>query len=109
MLVKLIEYTEEINGNKYLVFGSTDKNKEVLKKYTELWDKIKNLIKCNSIEKINDKAGEYRKGFMKIKFNLDDNFPLNKILKLHNLTIVVKSVFQEYNKYYATTASTVTT
>ena len=37
------------NGNEYLVFASTDKNKEVLTKYTELWDQIKNLI-----EKIND-------------------------------------------------------
>ena len=37
---------------------------------------------------------------MKIKFNSDDNLPLNKILKLHNLTIVVRSVFQEDKKYY---------
>ena len=33
------------NGNKYLTFASTDKNKEVLKKYTELWDEIKYLMK----------------------------------------------------------------
>ena len=37
---------------------------------------------------------------MKIKFNSDDNLPLNKILKLHNLTIVVRSVFQEDKKHY---------
>ena len=37
---------------------------------------------------------------MKIKFNSDDDVPLNKILKLHNLTIVLKSVFQEDNKCY---------
>ena len=37
---------------------------------------------------------------MKIKFNSDDNLPLNKVLKLHNSTIVVRSVFQEDNKYY---------
>ena len=36
---------EEKNGNKYLVFDSTDKNKKVLKKYTALWDRIKNLLK----------------------------------------------------------------
>ena len=30
------EYIEEKNGNKYLVFASTDKNKEVLEKYTEI-------------------------------------------------------------------------
>ena len=37
---------------------------------------------------------------MKIKFNLDDNLPLNKILKAHYVTIVVRSVFQENNRYY---------
>ena len=31
---KVDGHTEQKNGNKYLVFGSTDKNKEVLKKYT---------------------------------------------------------------------------
>ena len=35
---------EEKNGNKYLNFGSTDKNKELLIKYTKLWDGIKNSI-----------------------------------------------------------------
>ena len=44
------EYIEEKNWNKYLVFASADKNKEVLEKYTEIWDKTKSLIK-----KISDK------------------------------------------------------
>ena len=51
---KLYGYIKEENGNKCLTLVSTDKNKEVLIKYTELWNKIKNLIKRNSI-----KAGEY--------------------------------------------------
>ena len=34
----------------------------------------------NLIEKINGRLGEYEKDFMKIKFNSDDNLPLNKIL-----------------------------
>ena len=38
---------------------------------------------------------------MTIKFNSADNLPLNKIIKLHNLTRVVRSVFQEDNKYYS--------
>ena len=33
------------SGSKYLAFDSTDKNKEVLKKYTELWDGIKMELK----------------------------------------------------------------
>ena len=37
---------------------------------------------------------------MKIKFNPDDNLPLNKILKLHMLTVIVRSIFEEDSKYY---------
>ena len=38
---------------------------------------------------------------MKIKYDLDNNLPLNKILKLHNLTRVLRSIFQEGKKYYS--------
>ena len=42
------------------------KTKKYQKRYKELWDGIK-----NEIETINgDKAGEYEKGFVKIKFDL---------------------------------------
>ena len=92
---KVDEYLQEKNGNKYLILLSTDKNKEVLKKYTELWDKIKNLIK-----KINNKSSEYGKDFSKIKLNSDDNLPLNKILKIHNMAIFIRSIFHKDNKYY---------
>ena len=37
---------------------------------------------------------------MKIKFNFDDNSPLNEMLKLHMLTVVVRSLFEEDVKYY---------
>ena len=37
---------------------------------------------------------------MKIKFNSDDDSPLNKILKLYIITIIVRSVFEEDDKYY---------
>ena len=37
---------------------------------------------------------------MKIKLNSDDDLPLNKIRELHMLTIIVRSVFEEYGKYY---------
>ena len=39
------EYIEEKNGNKYLVFDSVDENKELLKKYNDVWNGIKNEIK----------------------------------------------------------------
>ena len=88
-------YIEESNGNKYLTLVFNDKNKEILIKYAELWNKIKILIKTT-----NSKPDEYEKGFIKIKFNSDGDLPLGKILSLHNMTIVVRSAFQEDNKYY---------
>ena len=93
---KVDGYIKEKNGNEFLTLVSTGKNKEVLIKYTELWNKFKNLVPCNSI-----KAGEYEKYFMKIKFNSDENFSLNKMLKIHNMTIVIISVFQEDGKYHS--------
>ena len=36
MIGEVIGHIEENNGNKYLIFDSTDENKEILKKYKEL-------------------------------------------------------------------------
>ena len=64
------------------------------KKYIELWNGIKNKIAV-----INDgKSGEYEKDFMKIKFDTDDDLPLNKTLKLHNMTIIIGFLFD--GKFY---------
>ena len=94
-------YIKEKNGNKYLVFDSANENNEVLKKYNELWDGIKNEIKTIYGGKTSKgSSAEYDKDFMKIKFNSDDNLPLNKTLKLHNMTIVIRSVFEEHGKFY---------
>ena len=91
-------HIEESNGNKYLIFSSSDKNKEVLTKCTELLDEMKYLIQT-----INDsKVVEYGKDFMEIRFEWEDNLPF-RILKLHMLTVIVKSVFEEDGKYYPET------
>ena len=39
-------YIEEKSVNKYLIFDSTNENKELLKKYTDVWNEIKNEIKA---------------------------------------------------------------
>ena len=89
-------YIEEKNGNKYLVFDSTSENKEVLKKYADTWDRIKNKIKA-----INDtKENYYEKDYMKIKFNSVDELPLNKPLKFHAMTILFRFIFEEDGKLY---------
>ena len=44
-------YIEEKGVNKYLVFDSTDKNKELLKKYNDVFNGIRHKIKeVNSVE-----------------------------------------------------------
>ena len=68
----------------------------MLEKYTNLWDKIKYHIPTINA----GKSGEYEKGYMKIKFNSDDDLPLNKIVKLGMLTITVRFNFEEDGKYY---------
>ena len=97
---KVDGHIKERNGNKYLVFDSTDENK-VLHKYTELWDGSKNDIEtinggeCNLVRK-----GKYDKYFMKVNFSMDGNLPLNKILKFHQLTIIVRCISEEEGKFY---------
>ena len=79
LIVELDGFIEEIEGSIYLNIALTDSNEDVLIRYTEVWEGIK-----EQIEKINNGlVGEYGKDYKKIKFNSDDNLPLNKILKFH--------------------------
>ena len=73
------EYIEEKVVNKYSIFDSTDENKELLKKHNDVWNGIRDKIK----EVLSDEC-DYEKDYMKIKFNSDDNLPLNKPLKFPN-------------------------
>ena len=88
-------YIEEKGENKYLILDSTDENKELLKKYNDVWNGIK-----NKIEEVSSGECDYEKDYMKIKFNSDDDLPLNKQLKFHNMTITIRSVFEEDGKLY---------
>ena len=67
-------YVEEKNRNKYLIFYSADENKEVLKKYADVWDGIKNKIKAINVGEEND----YGKDYMKIRFGSDNDLPLKR-------------------------------
>ena len=89
-------YIEEKNGTKYLIFDdSVNENKALLK------NKQMVGMKLNKIKTINGvKENNYEKDYMKIKFNSDDNLPLNKLLKFHAMTIIIWSVFEEGGKLY---------
>ena len=81
---------EEKNENKYLIFDSTDENKELLKKYLDVWSGIK-----NKIEAISNRECDFEKDYVLIKFNSDDDLLLNKPLKFHMMTIIIRSVYEE--------------
>ena len=84
-----VDILKKKSGNKYLIFDdSVDKNKKVIKKYTEVWDGIKNKIKAIRGDKENDNQKDY----MKIKFNSDDDLPLK--------IAIIRSVFEEDGKLY---------
>ena len=102
-------YIKEKDVNKYLIFDSIklqlmklhsielhliDKNKDLLKKYN-VFNGIRDKIKD-----INNDDCDYEKDYIKIKFNPDDNLPLNKPLNFHNMTITIRSVFEEDGKLY---------
>ena len=38
---------------------------------------------------------------MKIKFDLDDELPLNETIEIKSMIIIVRSAFHENNKYYS--------
>ena len=51
----------------------TDESKDLLRKYKELWHKIKDLIRS-----ITNNSDKYDEKCMKIKFNSDNNLSLKK-------------------------------
>ena len=88
-------YIEEKGVNKYLVFDSVDENKELLKKCNDVFNG-----NMDKIKKVSNDDCDYEKDYMKIKFNSDDNLPLKKPLKFHNMAITIRSVFEEDGKLY---------
>ena len=52
------------------------------------------------IKEISKDECDYEKGYMKIKFNSDDYLLLNNPLEFHNMTITIRSAFEEDGKLY---------
>ena len=57
--------------------------------YTKIWDEIKNQIETIS----GGESIKYKKDFMKIRFDSDDDLHLG-------IPVVIIAVFQNDNKYY---------
>ena len=51
-------------------------------------------------KKISSDECDHENDYMKIKVNSDDNLPLNRQLNFHNMTITIRSIFEEDGKLY---------
>ena len=88
-------YIKEDWTHKYLIFDSKDEIKKLLKRYDDVFNGL-----IDKIKKIDDDWLEYTKDYMKIKFNSDDNLPLNKPLRFYQMNITITCVINEDNKLY---------
>ena len=97
MIDKTIGHFEEKSENKYLILDGVNENKEVSKKYEEVSEGVKKEIETiNVCKKI-----EYGKDHMKIRLKSNDDLSLNKPIKLRLLTIIIRCVISEDDKFYS--------
>ena len=95
MINRIKDHFEKVDGDKYLILGS--ENGDIMQKHQEVFDEIKEIIK-----KVNyySQPVKYDDNSLKIKFNTDDNIPLNKIIYVPTITIIIRSGTQKDGKYY---------
>ena len=95
MINKIKGHFEEVDRNKYLIISS--ENGDVMQKYQEVFDRIKEIIK-----KINNYSYsvKYDGDYMNIKYNTNYNILLNKIIYFPTITITIRSVTRKDEKYY---------
>ena len=85
---KIKGHSEEVDGDKYLIINS--ENSDIMQKYQEVFNGIKNY----------NQPTKYDDNYMKIKFNTDDNIPVNEIIYFLTITIIIRSVTKKDDKYY---------
>ena len=64
-------------------------------KFANIWKSIR-----ASIEENTDDIVQYDKDYMKIKFESNDNLPTANIINMHQVTIIIRLVFQKCNKLH---------
>ena len=93
MINRIKGHFEELDGDKYIIISS--ENGDIMQKYQEVFDG-KEINK-----KINDYSYpiKFDDTYMKLKFNTDDNITLNKIIYFPTITIIIRSVTKQDDKY----------
>ena len=72
-----------------IIFGDAD----ILRKFANIWKSIR-----ASIEENTDDIVQYDKDYIKIKFESNDNLPTVNITNMHQVTIMIRLVFQKGKK-----------
>ena len=76
----------------YLItFGDAD----VLRNFANFWKSIRAKTEENT-----NGIVQYDKDYMKIKFESNDNLPIDNIVNMHQVTIIIRSVFAQNGKFY---------
>ena len=74
-----------------IIFGDAD----VLRKFANIQKSIRAKIEENTGGIV-----QYDKDYMKIKFESNDNLPIDNIVNMHQVTIIIRSVFAQNGKFY---------
>ena len=74
-----------------IVFGDAD----VLRKFANIWKSIRAKIEENTGGIV-----QYDKDYMKIKFESNDKLPIDNIVNMHQVTIIIRSIFAQNGKFY---------
>ena len=53
------------------------------------------------IRSITKNSDEYDEKYLKIKYDLNDDLALKETIEIYNMTIFVRAIFNENNKYYS--------
>ena len=67
-----------------IIFGDAD----VSRKFSNIWKSIRAKIEENT------------KITMKLKFESNDNLPIDNVVNMHQVTIIIRSLFAQNNKFY---------
>ena len=85
-------YFEQNDDHKYLTMIFTSKSQKMM--YMRIWEEIKKVI--NEV----DEFSNYDKSYDLISCDTDDILSLNSIINIYSITIIIKSVFKDNNKFY---------
>ena len=74
-----------------IIFGDAD----VLRNFANFWKSIRAKTEENT-----NGIVQYDKDYMKIKFESYDNLPISNIVNMHQVTMIIKSIFAQNGKFY---------